>query len=118
VRGGTIISTEEIFTYLVDELQPAWLLLAGETDGVYDESGVTIPLITPGNFEQIKSALGGSRGTDVTGGMASKVRAMLDLTQAHPGLAILIFSGLTEGNITQALLDPGNVRGTILSNRS
>lgn len=114
VRGGTIISTEEIFTYLVDELQPAWLLLAGETDGVYNEFGVTIPLITPDNFEQIKSALGGSRGTDVTGGMASKVRAMLDLTQAHPGLAILIFSGLTEGNITQALLDPGNTRGTVL----
>lgn len=114
VRGGTIISTEEIFTYLVAELQPTWLLLAGETDGVYDKARTTIPLITPNNFEQIKSALGGSRGTDVTGGMASKVQAMLALTQEHPGLAILIFSGLTAGNIIQALLDPENTRGTVL----
>lgn len=114
VRGGTIISTEEIFTYLVGELQPTWLLLAGETNGVYDETGATIPLITLDNFEQIKGALGGSRGTDVTGGMASKVQAMLNLTQAHPGLAILIFSGLFAGNIAQALLDPMKIRGTVL----
>lgn len=114
VRGGTIISTEEIFTYLVGELQPTWLLLAGETDGVYDEKGMTIPFITPDNFEQVKSALGGSRGTDVTGGMTSKVQAMLALAQAHPGLSILIFSGLTIGNISQALLDPANTWGTVL----
>lgn len=114
VRGGTIISTEEIFAYLVAELHPTWLLLAGETDGVYDLQGQTIPFITPHNFAQVKSALGGSRGTDVTGGMASKVQAMLEQVQTHPTLSVFIFSGLTPGNLTQVLLDPSQVRGTVL----
>ena len=117
VRGGTIISTEEVFALLVTEFQPTWLLLAGETDGVYDSHGDTIPRITPANFAEVKAALGGSRGTDVTGGMASKVQAMLALVEAHPTLSILIFSGLHPGNITQALLEPATVRGTILSNQ-
>ena len=114
VRGGTIASTEELFAYLVAELHPTWLLLAGETDGVYDLQGQTIPLITSENLAQVQSALGGSRGTDVTGGMASKVQAMLNLVQIHPNLSIFIFSGLTPGNLTQALLDPQTVRGTVL----
>ncbi|MBP8000402.1 MAG: isopentenyl phosphate kinase family protein [Chloroflexi bacterium] len=114
VRGGTIISTEEIFSYLVADCPPTWLLLAGETDGVYDLQGDTIPLITPANFADIREALGGSRGTDVTGGMAGKVREMLDLVQDQPALSICIFSGLIPGNISQALLDPTTVRGTIL----
>ena len=34
VLGGTIISTEEILTFLAYSLKPRWLLLAGETRGV------------------------------------------------------------------------------------
>ncbi|CAM9192002.1 unnamed protein product [Phaeothamnion confervicola] len=66
VRGGTIVSTEEVFSYLAGALKPDFLLLAGETDGV-------IPLITRDNLDEIAAALGGSGGIDVTGGMASKV---------------------------------------------
>ena len=45
VRGGTIISTEEVLGYLARALRPAWLLLAGETDGVYDAAGQVICLL-------------------------------------------------------------------------
>ena len=41
-------------------------------------------LITPGTLEQFASALGGSRGFDVTGGMAAKVRQMIGWVRAHP----------------------------------
>ncbi len=34
VRGGTIISTEEIMVYLAAHLTPGRILLLGETDGV------------------------------------------------------------------------------------
>ena len=64
--GGTIISTEEIMMAMANELQPRWLLLAGETSGVYDLQKQTIPLITRHGLEKIQAALGGSRGTDVT----------------------------------------------------
>ena len=115
VRGGTILSTEEVLAYLAPQLQPRWLLLAGETDGVLDASGTRIPLITPENLAEVAPALGGSHGTDVTGGMASKVRQMLDLTAVLPSLNIRIFSGLTPGNLTKLLTNPHANVGTRIS---
>ncbi|MCA9970690.1 MAG: isopentenyl phosphate kinase family protein, partial [Anaerolineales bacterium] len=114
VRGGTIISTEEILAFLAGVLpeRPSWLLLAGETAGVYDAQRQVIPAIHEGNFAAVAAALGGSRGTDVTGGMASKVRQMLALTAAQPGLAIRIFSGLQAGTLHRLLLDPAAPVGT------
>jgi isopentenyl phosphate kinase len=105
VRGGTIVSTEEVFAYLIDELPASRVLLAGETEGVYVSPAQpqVIDCITPQQWEQVRSGLGGSRGADVTGGMASKVRDMLALVTAHPRLSVQIFSGLVEGNVTRAL---------------
>ncbi len=104
VRGGTIISTETIFTYLVEHLPVSRILLLGEVDGVYDLQQQVIPNITPANFEAIKPALGGSAGVDVTGGMLTKVEDMLALTQAKSALSILIFNGKTPGLLQSALL--------------
>ena len=114
VRGGTIISTEEVLGYLAQTLTPSWFLLAGETEGVYDEAGDVIPHITEENFGAFAGALGGSRGTDVTGGMAAKVRAMLDLAAAHPSLSVRIFSGMKAGRLYEALLRPGAGDGTVV----
>ncbi|MCC7208907.1 MAG: isopentenyl phosphate kinase family protein [Anaerolineae bacterium] len=104
VRGGTIISTETIFAYLAGRLHPERIVLLGETDGVYGADGAIIPRITPRSFPAVEAALGGSHGADVTGGMASKVRAMLDLVKKTPGLEIRIAGG-GPGNIRSALLD-------------
>ncbi|MDX1688255.1 MAG: isopentenyl phosphate kinase [Candidatus Promineifilaceae bacterium] len=114
VRGGTIISTEEVLGYLAQEMAPAWFLLAGETAGVYDEAGDVIAHITEENFGAFQEAVGRSRGTDVTGGMATKVRAMLDLAAAHPDLSIRIFSGMEAGRLRQALLRPEVGEGTVI----
>lgn len=114
VRGGTIISTEEIMVYLTNDLHPAWLLLAGETDGVLDGDGQAIPTITPQNLGKIQPVLGGSRGTDVTGGMAAKVLAMMKLVEDHPELAVRIFSGLQAGLLAGLLLEPSTPAGTLL----
>lgn len=113
VRGGTIISTEEVFAYLADALSVTRVLLAGETEGVYRsfeprsredaQRGDIIPCITPLNWDEIRSSVGGSHGADVTGGMASKVRDMLALVTAHPTVTVRIFSGLVEGNVARAL---------------
>lgn len=114
VKGGTIVSTEEVMMALAPAFRPSWLLLAGETDGVYDETGKVIASITRQTYPQIESALGGSGGTDVTGGMASKVRSMLDLAAAQPGLSIRIFSGLEPGTVQQILNNPPLAKGTHL----
>lgn len=105
VRGGTIVSTEEVFFYLAARIPVTRILLAGETAGVYrslhDLS--VIPRITPETWAQVQSGVGASRGADVTGGMASKVRDMLTLVARQPAVSICIFSGMQEGNITRAL---------------
>lgn len=114
VRGGTIISTEEIMIFLAGSLRPSRFLLAGETAGVHDEQGKIVPSISPQNLAEIQPALGGSRGTDVTGGMAAKVLAMIDLVAQRPEMSIHIFSGLESGHLNAMLLDPSHLSGTHL----
>ena len=115
VQGGTIISTEDIFTYLAHELRPARILLAGEYDGVLDGSGQVVPHITPATLDSLHGALGGSGRTDVTGGMETKVKSMLVLCAAIPGLEVHIFNGQVPGAVEQALSTEHFNAGTRLS---
>jgi len=118
VRGGTIFSTEDIFTHLARQLHPGRILLAGIEAGVWaDFPNCTqlISEITSEDWPQVTSSLRGSTATDVTGGMASKVQGMLDLVEEIPGLEVLIFSGDQPGNVTAAL--QGKILGTRLRTR-
>ncbi|MFQ3645738.1 MAG: isopentenyl phosphate kinase [Anaerolineae bacterium] len=112
-RGATIISTETIFTHLAKTLPVSRILLLGEVDGVLDGQKRVIPTITRANFEDYLPFIGGSAGTDVTGGMLTKVADMLALTEIVPGLEIRIFNGLTPGNLTHALAGTAPI-GTLI----
>ena len=114
VRGGTIISTETVFFYLARHLPVTRIFLLGEVDGVYDGAGQVISSITPATLPAVESALGGSAGTDVTGGMETKVRDMLALVEAVPNLTIRIMSGTQPGLLEAALLEQG-YPGTLLT---
>jgi isopentenyl phosphate kinase len=116
-RGATIVSTEDVFIYLVREFQPTHILLAGEVAGVYERSDMTgaiIPVITPDNVARYAAALGGSHGTDVTGGMIGKVNQMLDVVRHHPTIEARIFSGAVRGNVRRLLIDPRAEIGTAI----
>lgn len=110
--GGTILSTEALFFHLSAQLHPARILLLGNAPGVLDNAKHVIPHITPTTYAQIEPHLHGSRYTDVTGGMADKVKRMIDLVQRLPGLQVWILTGRLPDNLTQALLDPQNTPGT------
>jgi isopentenyl phosphate kinase len=117
VRGATIVSTEDVFIYLAREFRPAHILLAGEVAGVYehaDVSGALIPVITPDTVARYVAALGGSHGTDVTGGMIGKVQQMLDVVTHDPAIEARIFSGAPRGNVQQLLIDPATSIGTAI----
>lgn len=113
VRGGTIISTETVFTYLVHQLPVKRVLLLGEVAGVYDQQGQVIPEITLNNVDQYRSSLGGSDGTDVTGGMLTKVTDMLALVERFPALQVYIIDG-TRPEPLRALLQGGQSVGTLI----
>ncbi len=114
VRGGTIISTEDIFLYLAHELRPARILLLGEVDGVLGPApdSAVVPHITPANFPTLRKTLSGSEGVDVTGGMADKVARMVELVQRHPETCVHILSGAEPGLLAHALLDATLRAGT------
>ena len=105
VRGGTIVSTESLFTYLAQVLPVTRIVLVGEVDGVLDETGTVIPRITPGTVGAAKSVLKGSSGTDVTGGMLTKVTDMVALVEQKPSLRIKIVNGTTAGVLQTVLAD-------------
>ncbi len=120
-RGGTIISTEEIFRWLAARLSPQRVILVGEVDGVLSADpasgilGELIPEITPATLPRVAKVLGGSRGVDVTGGMVAKVSEMLALLEATPSLsAVHIISGLVPGLVRLALVNPGLYAGTCM----
>ncbi len=113
-RGGTILSTEDLFIYLAHHLRPARILLAGREQGVWADYPTCTRLvseITPANFASLAAQIGGSSSVDVTGGMLEKVRAMLELVNLLPGFSASIFSGLEPGLVQNALLgaNPGTL---------
>ena len=109
VRGGTIVSTEEIFDRLVDALAPARIVLAGEVDGIFtadpqlDLTAQPIDEITPATLAAVAAGLGSSHGVDVTGGMRAKVLQSLAMAARQPGLEIVVCSGLEVGHVQAAL---------------
>ncbi len=114
-RGGTILSTEDLFEHLARQLQPTRILLAGLEGAVwadFPERKQRVEVISPATFDHIRAGVGASHGADVTGGMESKVRQMLDLANEIPGLTAQIFSGEEPGNLQKALA--GENLGTLI----
>jgi isopentenyl phosphate kinase len=89
------------------------IVLLGEVDGVYDSQNNVISQITPDNFHKYQSALGGSGGVDVTGGMLTKVEDMLELASTEPYPTIRIINGNTQNIIRDGLLNV-DVIGTMI----
>ncbi|MFN8377159.1 MAG: isopentenyl phosphate kinase [Anaerolineae bacterium] len=114
VRGGTITSTEALFFYLAERLPVRRILLLGEVEGVLDSAGHLIEHITPATLSDVEAALGGSAGTDVTGGMETKVRDMVELVQRVPGLEVRILDGRDPNRLVRVLTDESS-EGTLIS---
>jgi len=76
-RGATVVSGDELVVALARDLGADRVGLCSDVPGVLDGSGGVIDRVEA--FEDVADALGGSEATDVTGGMAAKVRALLDL---------------------------------------
>lgn len=106
-QGVAIASTETVLVTLARRLPERGLavrrvLWLGETDGVYDANGKTLPQLSADRFEEACRAIGSPAGTDVTGGMRHRVETALEL--ARLGIRSLILNGLTPGLLEQALL--------------
>jgi isopentenyl phosphate kinase len=116
VRGGTILSTEDLFMYLARQLHPERILLAGIEAGVWEDYPTCDQLIYRRSHQ--KGCQRFSQPWVVParpmspGGMSSKVQQSLVLIEEFPDLVIQIFSGESPGNVKRALL--GESAGTTL----
>jgi isopentenyl phosphate kinase len=77
-RGATILSGDELVVSLAESLDADRVGLCSDVPGVLDAAGEVVPDIE--RFEDVAPFLGGSGSTDVTGGMATKVRELLALS--------------------------------------
>jgi len=114
--GATILSTEDLFSFLAQKFHPSQLLLAGKEKGVFrnfQNNPQLIKKISPKTYPSISQGLSSSTSADVTGGMASKVSSMLKLIEKEIGVSIQIFSAEEPGNLLKAL--SGQRVGTLLS---
>lgn len=106
-KGCCILSTEKVLGSLALQLKREDFLIekmiyCGKTDGVLDEKGQTIPLITAESFNDYQKVIGRSEGIDVTGGMIHKVSEALAL--AKQGIPGLIIDGITNSTLSRAVL--------------
>jgi len=108
--GASIASTEAVLSEIASGLPALGIeisraLWLGETDGVYDAAGETIPRLA--KIED--AAIGAARGTDVTGGMRLRLDTCLAL--ARRGIPSTILDGRAPGRLAAAIRDE-DVPGT------
>ena len=75
--GATIVSGDELVVTLATALDARRVGVCSSVPGVYDAEGDVIDRIE--SFEDVRDAVGASDATDVTGGMAGKVRELIAL---------------------------------------
>lgn len=120
-QGCTIVSTEELFSFLAAKLPVRRIVMVGEVDGVYDRDpladpqAVHIPCITPASFARLRVQLGGSHAVDVTGGMLTKVQVMVSLVASGHAQRVHLISGRREGALIHILLDKLEGQGTVIA---
>jgi isopentenyl phosphate kinase len=97
---AAIVSGDQLVAYIARALQAEVVAVGSNVDGVLF-SGKPLSRITRKELSQVQSAIGGSAGVDVTGGMRGKLLELLDL--ADLGIDSMIFNAGIEGNIARVL---------------
>jgi isopentenyl phosphate kinase len=123
-KGCCIISTERIFDYLARNLSKidekykiSRIIMCARVRGVFTDNpdvnsyAELIKKITPKNIKEIESALKGSHGIDVTGGMLHKVKMLLEL--AKLGIESEVINAKESDLLKRALLGEKGL-GTII----
>lgn len=117
-QGISIVSTEEALRYIAKKLKPKRIIVAADTDGIFDmnpKDNSKARLIRSINAANIRSALRGASGSkkiDVTGGMHTKLRYLYGMSRSS-GAICEIINGNSRGRLYSALSGEKTVRTVI-----
>ncbi len=101
--GFTVLSGDEISSYLAVRLRARRLVFAMNVDGVYIRDRATGELRIAEEFSRgMKIEPLGIEGEDVTGGIVRKVEE--GFSAAEAGVEVLFVNGLAEGRLRKAIL--------------
>jgi len=108
-RGASIVSGDQLVTFLAAALRVARVGIATDVKGVLGPGGEVVPRLDAASARQL--SIGGSVARDVTGGMKAKVEELLRL--ASHGIESHIFHVSRIG----AFLDGKDHGGTVIGRR-
>ena len=110
----SILSGDQLITYLAKHLDVNRVILSSDVDGIYTDNPKTNPeakLIDIVTKDTKLTVTSNENQADVTGGMAGKINELLELAQE--GIESQIINAETEGNIKLAVSGK-DVKGTII----
>ncbi len=87
------------------------IIQVGETNGVYDDKGNTIPQISKNSWQNLRKYVYKPKVKDVTGGMQHKIEDALKM--AEIGVNTLLINGKVKNELSNALLNK-KVKGTVI----
>jgi isopentenyl phosphate kinase len=115
--GIAICSTEQVLALASREM-PGWgysvrrAVWLGETAGLLDEHGKSVPRVSPAEAGELLGAVGEAAGTDVTGGMRLRLATVFAL--ARLGIPSVLADGRVPGLLERAVAGEA-VPGTLVS---
>jgi isopentenyl phosphate kinase len=102
-RGATVLSGDEIVVRLAEALDADRVGVCSAVPGVYDGDGSVIDAIS--SIDEVADALDASEATDVSGGMAGKVRALLKLDAPAHVFGLAGLEAFLEGGAPGTRID-------------
>ncbi|NYZ74953.1 isopentenyl phosphate kinase family protein [Candidatus Micrarchaeota archaeon] len=115
-QGGSVVSGDQLVTYIARELKAERMVFASDVDGVCDSdpktnpNAVCVKLVSEKNKDEVLAKLEGAKTTDVTGGMKGKITELLEEARITP---IFIVNGNRAKRVQKALLGK-KVTGTLV----
>jgi len=118
--GFTILSGDQLAAKTALQLNAKRIIIGADVDGLYttdpkaDPSARLIQQITPKELEKLQGRIGGSKATDVTGGMLGKTLELIPAVKR--GVGAIIVNALKPNNVYKALKDE-KIKGTKIEAR-
>ncbi len=109
-----IISGDQLITYFAKQLHADKVILSSDVDGIYTDNPKTNPdaqLLDTVTRDTQLTLTENENQADVTGGMAGKIKELLEL--ADEGIESMIINAEKEGNLERAVSGK-KVKGTII----
>jgi isopentenyl phosphate kinase len=115
--GFTVLSGDQLVAYLARKFGAGKIVIGVDTDGLYDadpkieKNAKLYTHLTLGDLEKVKSKLGGSTASDVTGGMLGKISELVPAVAQ--GIPVAMVNAAKPNRVYKALMGE-KVEGTVI----